>query len=75
MWTKNQVLLDLQTLLTHKILASHFGLEYLERQKSSYAFGNYLLKQTELKLLNAVFNVENASREVLFQYELLRALN
>lgn len=35
MWIKNQVLLDLQILLKHKILASHFGLEYLGREKNN----------------------------------------
>lgn len=35
MWIKNQVPLDLQILLKRKILASHFGLEYLEREKNN----------------------------------------
>lgn len=44
MWIENQVFLDSQTLLMHKILASHFELEYLEREKNNSIFGNVFLK-------------------------------
>jgi len=66
MWIENQVSLDSQTLLMHKILASHFGLEYLEREKNNSAFGKFSLKMIEVQLLNAGFNVENASCKQMF---------